>query len=62
MHFLHNKFVLLCYIPLWGMFVKILWLCVAHTLFSGQKLDEIYLVSLALGVRVVLFSSEGDEV
>ena len=42
--------------------VKILWLCVPRALFSGQNPDAISLVSLALGVRVVLFSSEGDEI
>ena len=43
-------------------FVKIFWLCVPHTLFSGQKSDETAMVVLTLGVRVLLFSCEGAEV
>ena len=43
-------------------FVRILWICVPRILFSGQKSDAIHIVVLKLGVRVVLFSSEGDKV
>ena len=42
--------------------VKFLWFCVPHAIFVGQTSDAIYLVFLTLGVRVVLFSSEGYDV
>ena len=40
---------------------KILWLCFPCIFFSGQKLDAISIVVLILGVRVVMFYSEGAE-
>ena len=41
---------------------NLLWLCVPRTFFLGQRSDTISLAVLTLGVRVVMFSSEGAEV
>ena len=62
MKFLHINFFL-CVIFFCGKkSVNILWFCVPRALFAGQKSDAIYLVVLKLGVRVVMFSSIGDEI
>ena len=61
-HLLHNNFVPVCNIILWEEIIKILWICVPCTFFSGQKSDTIYLVFLTLGDIVVLFSSEGSDI
>ena len=61
-HFLNSNF-LLCVIFLYGKkFVNIIWFCVPCALFSGQNSDAIYLAALTLGVKVILFLSEGAEV
>ena len=61
-HFLHNKIVLVCNILMWEEICKDpLALCPTYLIFR-KKLDAISLVSLALGVRVVLFYSDWDEV
>ena len=41
---------------------KFLGFCVPCALFEGQNLDIFYLVVLKLGVRDVMFSSEGADV
>ena len=51
--FLNRNFVLVCNL------LMILWLCVPHALFAGQNSDAIYFVVMKMGVRVVMFSSEG---
>ena len=62
MHFLHHNFVLVCNVLMWEE------ICQDHLalhptyLIFRTKTDAKSLVSLALRVRVVLFSSEGDVV
>ena len=62
MIFLHNELVLVRNIIMWEeMFQDPLALRPTY-LISGKKSDEISLVYMTLGFRVVLFSSEVDEV
>ena len=62
MYFFHNKFYVLCDILLWEEFFKILWLCFPRTFSSGQNSDAVSIIFLIMGVRGVMFYSEGAEV